>query len=51
MLEKLNTEDMVKFSKVSPEEREKRGILGRLIGPVASCIVPTRNDRKYSDEL
>lgn len=51
MLEKLNTEDMIKFSKVSPEEKESRGILGRLSGPIASCVVPTRNGRQYSDKL
>lgn len=51
MLEKLNAEDMVKFSKVSPEEKEERGILGRLSGPIASCVVPTRNGRQYSDKL
>lgn len=51
MLEKLNESDMIKFSRVTPEEKESRGILGRLSGPIASCVVPTRNGRSYSDKL
>lgn len=51
MLEKLNADDIIKFSKVTPEEKESRGILGRLSGPIASCVVPTRNGRRYSDKL
>ena len=39
------------FKDLSPEEKEKRGILGRLYGPIADVINPTRNGRAYSDEL
>lgn len=39
------------FKELTPEEKEKRGILGRLFGPCADIINPTRNGRKYSDEL
>jgi chromosome segregation ATPase len=39
------------FSALTPEEKEKRGILGRLYGPCADFINPTRNGRAYSDEL
>lgn len=39
------------FSELTPEEKEQRGILGRLYGPCADFINPTRNGRTYSDEL
>lgn len=39
------------FTDLSPEEKQKRGILGRLYGPTADIINPTRNGRKYSDEV
>lgn len=48
MLEKINGNLI--FKPLTDEDR-KRGILGRLTGPVASCVTPTRNGRKYSDEL
>ena len=51
MIKKLNESDSLKFKTISAEEKAKRGILGRLYGPVASCVNPTRNARKYSDEL
>lgn len=51
MLEKLNENDELTFKDITPEEREKRGILGRLYGPCASTIRSTRNGRHYSDEL
>lgn len=48
MLEKVNNSLML-----SPltEKDKARGILGRLCGPIASCVVPTRNGRQYTDEL
>lgn len=39
------------FEDLTAEEKEKRHILGRLYGPVADVINPTRNGRKYSEEL
>lgn len=41
----------LKYEKLSKEEMEKRGILGRLVGPCASFIDATRNGRKYSERL
>lgn len=48
MLEKLTNN--LKFSALTENERN-RGILGRLYGPVASCVVPTRNGRYYTDSV
>ena len=39
------------FEDLTPEEKEKRGILGRLYGPCASISIPTRNGRFYSEAL
>ena len=39
------------FKELTPEEKTKRGILGRLYGPIADIINPTRNGRAYSEEL
>ncbi len=39
------------FTPLSSEEKQQRGILGRLMGPIASCVTPTRNGRKYTDSL
>ena len=51
MIKKLNESESLKFKRISPEEKEQKGILGRLWGPVASCVVPTRNGRRYSEQL
>ena len=51
MLETLNINEKLDFQPLSAEEKLKRGILGRLTGPVASFRAPTRNGRKYSEEL
>lgn len=51
MLEKLTENDTLIFQSISPEEKQARGILGRLSGPVASFMTPTRNGRKYTDDL
>lgn len=47
----LTESDKLKFQRISPEEREKKGILGRLYGPCADVINATRNGRKYGEEL
>jgi len=39
------------YTPLSKEEMEKRGILGRLVGPIADTKAPTRNGRMYSREL
>ena len=39
------------YQRLSKEEMERRGILGRLIGPCADFIAPTRNGRHYSEKL
>ena len=49
-MEKIKNENLI-FQELTAEEKAKRGILGRLYGPCADVINPTRNDRKYSEEL
>ena len=49
MIKKTNEE--LQYQKISPEEMQKRGILGRLVGICADFINPTRNGRKYPEEL
>lgn len=51
MLESINTSDTLQYEKLTAEECEKRGILGRLVGKIADWKNPTRNGRKYSAEL
>ena len=51
MLESMNNNEFLEYKKLSPEEMEKRGILGRLVGPCASFTAPTRNGRHYSEKL
>ena len=50
MLESLNT-DVFEYEKLKPEEMQRRGILGRLVGIMADTVNPTRNGRSYSSEL
>ena len=50
MLESLKHEDL-QFQELTPEEKQSRGILARLTGPIASFTKGTRNGRKYSDKL
>lgn len=50
MLENLVT-DKFEYKKLSPEEQQKRGILGRLVGIIADSKNATRNGRKYSEAL
>lgn len=51
MLENMSSNNIFEYKKLSKEEQEKRGILGRLVGVMADSINPTRNGRKYSAEL
>ena len=51
MLETISVNEQLNYEKLSPEEMEKRGILGRLAGPCADIINSTRNGRKYSEAL
>lgn len=39
------------YQKLTPEEQKERGILGRLVGIIASFKDPTRNNRFYTEEL
>ena len=39
------------YEKLSQEEMQSRGILGRLVGVCADFMSPTRNGRKYPEEL
>lgn len=49
MLENLKS-DVFEYQKLTPEEQQKRGILGRLVGVIADFKKPTRNGRFYSEE-
>ena len=51
MLEALNKNESFTYNKLSPAEMEARGILGRLVGPCAEFTIPTRNGRKYNEQL
>ena len=37
--------EALQFQDLTEEEKQKRGILGRLYGPCASIVIPTRNCR------
>ena len=39
------------YQRLTPEEQKERGILGRLVGIIASFKTPTRNKRLYTEEL
>lgn len=41
----------LEYHKLSREEMERRGILGRLVGVCADFINPTRNGRTYGEDL
>lgn len=43
--------ETLSFKELTQEEKDARGILGRLYGPCADFINPTRNGRYYNDEL
>ena len=50
MLESLGN-NQFEYQRLSPEEQTSRGILGRLVGPIADFKKPTRNGRRYTEEL
>lgn len=50
MLQESKTNEL-EYQRLSKEEMEQRGILGRLVGVVADFISPTRNGRKYPEKL
>lgn len=50
MLKESKT-NQLEYQKLSKEEMESRGILGRLVGICADFNDPTRNGRKYSEDL
>lgn len=43
--------EALKMQPLSEEEKQKRHILGRLYGPIATCTESTRNGRRYNKEL
>jgi hypothetical protein len=45
LAERLNVQPLTE------EEKQQRHILGRLFGPIATCLESTRNGRKYNREL
>ena len=47
MLESFNNIQKFQYKKLTPEEQQRRGILGRLEGIIADGKNPTRNGRKY----
>ena len=51
MLESFNLNKELEYQKLSAEEQSQRGILGRLKGVIADFKNPTRNGRKYTEEL
>ena len=51
MVNKQSIREMLNFQDLTEEEKQRRGILGRLYGPCASIIDATRNGRSYGDEL
>lgn len=50
MLQESKTNEL-EYQRLSKEEMDKRGILGRLVGVCADIINPTRNGRKYPEKL
>lgn len=51
MLENFNTKNEMQYQRLTEEEKQKRGILGRLVGIIADFKNATRNGRKYTEEL
>ena len=51
MLEHYNVNNEMQYQKLTAEEQQKRGILGRLVGIIADFKNATRNGRKYTEEL
>ena len=50
-MKKDSIREKLKFKPLTEEEKNKRHILGRLYGPVADIINPTRNGRYYSEDV
>ena len=50
MLQESKTSEL-EYQKLSKDEMEQRGILGRLVGICADFMSPTRNGRKYPEKL
>lgn len=50
-MKKDKIRETLAFENLTEEEKSSRHILGRLYGPIADIINPTRNGRKYSEEL
>ena len=46
MLQESKTNEL-EYQRLSKDEMEQRGILGRLVGICADFMSPTRNGRKY----
>ena len=51
MLEALKQNEAFEYQKLSADEMKAKGILGRLVGPCADFINPTRNGRGYGEGL
>lgn len=51
MLNTIKKNESFEYQKLTPEEMKSRGILGRLVGPCADFINPTRNGRGYNESL
>lgn len=51
MLESISSNNIFEYQKLTPEEQQKRGILGRLVGVMADSKNPTRNNRRYNADL
>lgn len=50
MLESFRSSNF-EYKKLTEEEQQKRGILARIVGPIADYKNPTRNGRKYPEKL
>ena len=48
---KESVNNQLEYQRLSQDEMKKRGILGRLVGVCADFFSPTRNGRKYPEEL
>lgn len=51
MIETIKEGKGLQYTKLTEEEKNGRRILGRLVGPIADCLNPTRNGRLYTEEL
>lgn len=51
MIETIKEGSSLQYKKLTEEEKANRKILGRLVGPIADCLNPTRNGRLYTEAL